>query len=140
MDTGDAGLFYLLFCIVYCNQNRLKNNMTQYEPRHEKTWFGTDHLIFCVCVGGGGARGRVYSSRFYSDRKTEIFFSHSPRAKMFFFQNKAKQNIFISKQHIFSKCILLDLYVRVFLEPNIHGYIVYLFVYTCILDIWVRSL
>ena len=36
------------------------------------------------------------------------------------------------------KCILLDLYVRVFLEPNIHGYIVYMFVYTCILDIWVR--
>ena len=26
----------------------------------------------------------------------------------------------------------------VFLEPNIHGYIVYMFVYTCILDIWVR--
>ena len=42
------------------------------------------------------------------------------------------------KQHICSKCILLDLYVRVFLEPNKHGYIVYMFVYTCILDIWVR--
>ena len=66
------------------------------------------------------------------------FFSHSPRAKIFFFRTKQKQNIFFSKQHICSKCILLDLYVRVFLEPNIHGYIVYMFVYTCILDIWVR--
>ena len=49
-DTGDAGLFYLLFCTIYCNENRLKNNMTPYEPRHEKTCLGTDHLIF----GGGG--------------------------------------------------------------------------------------
>ena len=53
------------------------------------------------------------------------------------FRTKQKQ-IFFSKLHICSKCILLDLYVRVFLEPNIHGYIVYMFVYTCILDIWVR--
>ena len=30
MDTGDAGLFYLLFCTVYCNENRLKINMTPY--------------------------------------------------------------------------------------------------------------
>ena len=29
----------------------------------------------------------------------------------------------------FSKCILLDLFVRVFLEPNIHGYIDYMFMY-----------
>ena len=70
--------------------------------------------------------------------KQRFFFSHSPRAKIFFFQDKAKTKYFFSKQHICSKCILLDLYVRVFLEPNIHGYIVYMFVYTCILDIWVR--
>ena len=30
-----------------------------------------------------------------------------------------------SNYRICSKCILLDLYIRVFLEPNIHGYIVY---------------
>ena len=107
--------------------------MTPYEPGHEKTCLGTDHLIFWR----GGGRGWVFSSRFSSDRKTEIFF-HSPRAKIFFFQDKAKTKYFFSKQHICSKCILLDLYVRVFLEPNIHGYIVYMFVYTCILDIWVR--
>ena len=57
MDTGDANLFYLLFCTVYCNENRLKNNMTSYELRHEKTCLETDHLFFCVGGGGGGARG-----------------------------------------------------------------------------------
>ena len=36
-------------------------------------------------------------------------------------RTKPKQNIFFSKKHICSKCILLHLYVRVFLEPNIHG-------------------
>ena len=55
-DTGDAGLFYLLFCTVYCNENRLKNNMIPYEPRHEKTSLGTDHLIFW---GGGWEGGRA---------------------------------------------------------------------------------
>ena len=85
------------------------------------------------CRGGGGW---VFSSRFSSNRKT-IFFSHSPRAKIFF-SGQSKNKIFFSKQHICSKYILLDLYVRVFLEPNIHGYIFYMFVYTCILDIRVR--
>ena len=34
---------------------------------------------------------------------------------------------------------MLEMYAfSVFLEPNIHGYFVYMFVYTCILDIWVR--
>ena len=106
--------------------------MTPYEPRHEKTCLGTDHLIFWG-VGGGGW---VFSSRFSSNRKTDFFFSQSESQNMFF-RTKQKQNIF-SKHHICSKCILLDLYVRVFLEPNIHGYIFYMFVYTCILDIWVR--
>ena len=59
------------------------------------------------------------------------------REPKIFFQDKSKTKYFLSKQHICSKCILLDLYVHVFLEPNIHGYIVYMFVYTCILDIWV---
>ena len=41
--------------------------------------------------------------------------------------------VFFFFQHIYLKCILSDLYVRVFLEPdihgyNIHGYIVYMFV------------
>ena len=102
--------------------------MTPYEPRHEKTCLGTDHLIF---LGGGGV-----SSRFSSDKKNRIFFSHSPRAKILF--SGQSKIIFFFKQHICSKCILLDLYVRVFLEPNIHGYIVYMYVYACMLDIWVR--
>ena len=51
----------------------------------------------------------------------------------YFFQDKAKTNYFFSKQHICSKCIRSNLYDRVFLEPNIHGYnihgyIVYMFV------------
>ena len=54
------------------------------------------------------------------------------RAKIFF-SGQSKNKIFFSKQHICSKCILSDLYVRVFLEPNIHGYnihgyILYMFV------------
>ena len=81
--------------------------------------------------------GWVFSSRFSSDRKTEIFFL-TVREPKNFFQDKAKTKYLFSKQHICSKCILLDLYVRVFLEPNIHGYIVYMFVYICILDILVR--
>ena len=59
---------WFFFCTVYCNENRLKNNMTPYEPRHKKTCLGTDHLIFC---GGGVGWG-------WGKRKTEIFFSHSP--------------------------------------------------------------
>ena len=89
---------------------------------------GTDHLIFCVCVGGAGGVAVLFLKIFF-DRKTEIFFL-TVREPKYFFQDKAK--------NICSNCILLDLYVRVFLEPNIHGYIVYMFVYTCILDIWAR--
>ena len=59
------------------------------------------------------------------------------RGPKYIFQDKAKTFFFLN-EHICSKCFLIDLYVRVFLEPNIHGYIVYMFVYTCILDIWVR--
>ena len=93
---------------------------------------------------GGGARGRgsglgVFLKIFFlfSSENQRFFFSHSLRAKIFF-SGQSKNEIFFSKQHICSKCILLDLYVRLFLEPNIHGYIVYMFVFTCILDIWVR--
>ena len=110
--------------------------MTPYEPHHEKTCLGTDHLIFCGGRGGGRPGGGwFFSSRFSSDRKTDFFLT--VREPKYFFQDKAK-TFFFSKQHISSKCILLDLYVRVFLEPSIHGYIVYMFVYTCILDICVR--
>ena len=88
---------------------------------------------------GGGAEdgGWVFFLKIFFDRKTEIFFFLTVRLPKYFFQDKAK-TIFFSKQHICSNCILLNLYVRVFLESNIHGYIVYMFVYTCILDIWVR--
>ena len=74
---------------------------------------------------------------FLPTENQRFFFSHSLRAKIFFFSGQSKNKVFIfPKQHI---CIILDLYVRVFLEPNIHGYIVYMFGgYTCILNIWVR--
>ena len=78
--------------------------------------------------GGGGGLGFFLKIFFLFSS----IFIHSLRAKIFFSGQSKKQNIF-SKQHICSKCFLLDLYVRVFLEPNIHGYIVYMFVY--ILDI-----
>ena len=47
------------------------------------------------------------------------FFSHSPRAKIFL-SGKSKNKIFFSKQHICSKFILLDLYVRVFHHQMVH--------------------
>ena len=122
-DTGDAGLFYLLFYTIYCNENRLKNNMTPYEPRHEKTCLGTDHLIFW----GRGVGGWVFSSRFSSR-----FFSHSPKAKIFF-SGQSKNNFFFSKQHICSKCIRLDLYVY-FLNPIYMG--IY-FICSCIHVSWI---
>ena len=79
---------------------------------------------------GGGAVFflKIFFFLFSSDRKPENVF-HSLRAKIFFFSGQSK-NIFFSKQHLCSKCILLDLYVRVFLEPNMHGYIVHMFVYS----------
>ena len=84
---------------------------------------------------GGGAG--FFPQDFLPIEKHRFFFL-TVREPKYFFQDKAKTIFFFSKQHICSKCILLDLYVRVFLKPNIHGYIVYMFVYTCILDIWVR--
>ena len=71
-------------------------------------------------------------SLFSSDRKPENFFFSQSESQNIFFRTKQNQTIF-SKQHICSKCILSDLYDRVFLEPNIHGYnihgyIVYMFV------------
>ena len=66
-----------------------------------------------------------------------FFFFSQPESQNIFFRTKQKHFFFLNG-HICSKCFLLDLYVRVFLEPNIHGYIVYMFVYTCILDICVR--
>ena len=114
---------------------------------YDDSFMMVNYIIVCICIfsklswGGGGGGGLCFFIKilflFSSDRKSEIFFSHSLRAKIFF-QDKAKKKYFFSKQHICFKCILLDLYVRVFLEPNIHGYIVYMFVYTCIWDIWVR--
>ena len=135
-DTGDASLFYLLFCTVYYNENSLK--ITWHHMSHvTRTCLGTDHLILWGGGGGGGGGCFFFPQDFSSDRKNRDFFSHCPRAKIFFFRTKQKHFFFFSKQHICSKCILLDLYVRVLLEPNIHEYIVYMFVYTCILDIWV---
>ena len=100
-----------------------------------KICLGTDHLIFGR-EGGGGAG--FFPQDFLPIRKQEIFFSQSENQNNFFGSKQKHFFFFFSKQHNWSKCILLDLYVRIFLEPNIHGYIVYMFVYTCILDIWVR--
>ena len=89
--------FICFVCTVYCNEHRLKNNMTPYEPRHEKICLGTDHLIF---LRGGGW---VFFSRFSSDRKTEIFFSQS-ESQNIFFQDKAKTKYF------FLNSIMLEMY------------------------------
>ena len=70
--------------------------MTPYEPRHEKTCLGIDHLIFC---GGGGL---VFSSRFSSDRKTEIFFL-TVREPKYFFQAKAKTIFFFFLNSIYAR-------------------------------------
>ena len=91
-DTRDAGQFYLLFCTVYCNENRLKNNMTPYEPRHENTCLGTDHLIFWGAGGGGGAG--FFPQDFLLIEK-QRFFSLS-ESKNIFFQDKAKTIFFLN--------------------------------------------
>ena len=68
---------------------------------------------------------------FSSVRKPEIFLFHSLKAKIFF--SEQSKNIFFSKQIYAQNVFFLNSYVRVFLEPNIHGYIVCMFVtvYTC---------
>ena len=86
-DSGDAGLFYLFFCIVYCNENRLKNNMTPYEPRHVQTCLGTDHLIFW----GGGAG---YFPQDFLPIEKQRFFFLTVREPKYFFQDKAKTFFF----------------------------------------------
>ena len=101
---GMPVLFYLLFYTVYCNENRLKNNMTPYEPRHEKTCLETDHLIFW---GGGGAGGGSEGAVFFFPQdfrpiEKQIFFSHSPRAKIFF-QDKAKTFFFLFLNSIYAR-------------------------------------
>ena len=77
-----------------------------------------------MCVGGG--LFFFFPQDFLAIENQRIFFSQSESQNIFSVQSKNK--IFFSKQHICSKCIFSDLYVRVFLEPNIHGYIVYMFV------------
>ena len=81
-------------------------------------------------------------------KKKQRFFSHSPRAKIFF-QCKTKTFFFF---FFFLKYIYIYIYIYIYMlemysfkfirscifEPNIQGYIVYMFLYTCILDIWVR--
>ena len=100
-------------------------------PHLVYTLLGTDHLIFY----GGGGSCCFFSSRFsfyFLPIENQRFFFHSLRVKIFF-SGQSKNKIFFAKQQISSKCILSELYVRVFLEPNIHGYnihgyIVYMFV------------
>ena len=70
---------------------------------------GTDHLTFVF-----------FSSRFsfyFLPIENQRFFFHSLRA----IQDKAK-----TKYFFLNSIYLLDLYVRVFLESNIHRYIVYI--------------
>ena len=67
-------MFYeILFYNVYCNENRLKNNMTPYESRNEKTCLGTDHLMF---LGGGEGEGylgpSVYEPRHDKTNKMAV--------------------------------------------------------------------
>ena len=80
--------------------------------------------------GGGRGEGAVFCPQDFLPIEKQRFFFLTVREPKYFFQDKAKtKSFFVSKQNICSKCILLDLYVRVFLEPNIHGDIVYMFVY-----------
>ena len=72
-------------------------------------------------VGGVGGVLFLFPQDFLPIENQRIYFFHSLRAKLFF-SGQSKNKIFFSKQHICSKCIFSDLYVRVFLEPNIHGY------------------
>ena len=89
--------------------------------------------------GGGAGGGFFFSSRFSSDRKPEIFFFffHSLSTKIFFSGQSKNKIFFFSKQHICSKCIFSDLYVRVYLEPNIHGYMYMGILFIC--SFWVRG-
>ena len=47
-----------------------------------------------------------------------LFFFLTVREPKYIFQDKAKTFFFFLNEHICSKCFLLDLYVRVFLEPQ----------------------
>ena len=81
-------------------------------------------------MGEGGGVSSRFSFYFLPIENQGMFFSQS-ESQNIFFRTKQKQNIF-SKQHICSKCILIDLYVRVCLEPNIHIYMGILFICSCI--------
>ena len=111
--------------------------MTPYEPRHEKTSLGTDHLIFFL--GGGGGAG-FFPQDFLTIKKNRDFFFSQSESRIFFSGQSKNKICFFFLNSIYARNVFfLDLYVCVFLEPNVHGYIVYMFVYTsCILDIWVE--
>ena len=52
-DTREMPVcFICFFCTVYCNENRLKNNMTP-----ENLFRDRPFDFLCVCVGGGGGGG-----------------------------------------------------------------------------------
>ena len=80
-----------------------------------------------MCGGGGAGGGRlVFSSRisfYFLPIENQRFFFHSVKAKIFF-SGQSRNKIFFSKQHICSKCILLD-----FLNPVYMGI---LFICSCL--------
>ena len=132
MDTGDAGLFYLLFCTVYCIENRLINNMTPYEPRHEKTCLGTDHLIFWGGGWGGGAG--FFPRGFLPIEKQRFFFSQS-ESQNIFFQDKAKTKFYFFLNSIYARNVFFKIYTFVyFLNPIYMGI---LFIRSCIHVSWI---
>ena len=94
--------------------------MTPYEPRHEKTCLGTDHLIFW---GGGGERaGDGFFPQDFLPIEKQRFVFLTVRELKYFFQDKAK-TFFFSKQHICSNTFVY------FLNPIYMGI---LFICSCI--------
>ena len=64
--------------------------MTPYEPRHEKTCLGTDHLILWWGVGAG-----FFPLDFLPIEKDRFFFSQS-ESQNIFFRTKQKQFFFLN--------------------------------------------
>ena len=75
--------------------------MTPYEPRHEKTCLGTDHLIFWG-GGGRGARLVFFPQDFLPIEKQRFFFSQS-ESQNIFFQDKAKTKYFFFLNSIYAR-------------------------------------
>ena len=121
---------FFLYCLLQWKET--KENMTPYEPRHDKSCLGTERW--------GGGRGEVFSSRFSSATKTEIFFSQS-ESQNIFFRTKQKQFFilfiyyFFFVNSIYARNVFFYIYTFVyFLNPI---YMSILFICSCIHVSWI---